>query len=134
MTEKKKTYRGATLSLVLASVAICALVCGCTTTGEISENTTLQSDTQRSSLGNGTAGGGFDLASVAAELGVTEEALEAALGSGADGGQMDFEAAAEELGVTVEELQTALRGPFGGQMSQDGQTPPNGTPPATPSR
>jgi len=147
LTEKKKTYRGAMFSLVLASVAICALACGCTTTssgtttdgvattitGEISESTAPQDDTQRSPPGNGTAGGGFDLASAAAELGVTEDALEAALGSGTDGRQMDLEAAAAELGVTVEELQAALGGPMGGEMPQGGQMPRDGTPPATPS-
>jgi len=147
LTEKKKTYRGATLALVVASLAICTLVCGCTTTtsstttdevatitaGEISESTAPQDDMQRSPPANGTAGGGFDLASAAAELGVTEDALEAALGGGTDGKQMDLEAAAEELGVTVEELQAALGGPTGGQMPRDGRTPPNGTPPATPS-
>jgi hypothetical protein len=136
LTERKKTCRGGILTLVLASVAICALVCGCTTaggattdevatitTGEISESTVPQDDTPQGPPGNRTAGGGFDLASAAEQLGVTEDALEAALG----GGRMDLEAAAEELGVTVEELQKALGGPTGGERL------PNGTPPATPS-
>jgi len=145
LTERKTSCRGAAFVLVLAAVAICAFICGCTATGgtmtdegatttagEISENPIPQNETQRGPPGNRTAGGGFDLASAAEKLGVTEDTLKAALGGGAEGERMDFEAAAEELGVTVEELQTALGGPMGGQMPQDGQAPPNGTPPAPP--
>ncbi len=51
-----------------------------------------------------------DMAAVAEQLGVTEEALQAALGDPSQG-QPDFEAAAEVLGVTVEALTEALGTP-----------------------
>jgi hypothetical protein len=139
--ETTKTCRHVVLALVMAGLAFCALACGCTTV----ENTTTdqssgvteisqapQGDMQRTPPENGTRGGP-DLASAAATLGVTEDALRDALGDGTGNGGMDLEGAASELGVTVEDLQNALGGPSGGQMPPDGQIPMNGTPPQAPS-
>jgi len=139
--ETTKTCRHVVLALVMAGLAFCALACGCTTV----ENTTPdpssgvteisqapQDDMQRTPPENGTRGGP-DLASAAATLGVTEDALRDALGDGTGNGGMDLEGAASELGVTVEDLQNALVGPSGGQMPPDGQAPMNGTPPQAPS-
>ncbi|MBW8011428.1 MAG: DUF1566 domain-containing protein [Chloroflexi bacterium] len=64
---------------------------------------------------NGGQGAGLnvDLATAAATLGVTEEALAAALGDPSQG-QPDIRAAAEILGVSQEALETALGIPVGG--------------------
>lgn len=56
---------------------------------------------------NRAGGQGFDLAAAAAELGVSEEALQAAMGQG-EGVRPDFAAVAQELGVSREALTTAL--------------------------
>ena len=64
-----------------------------------------------------------DLATAAAQLGVTEEALMAALGDPSQG-PLDFAAAAAALGVTEADLMAAL-GIAEGGMPPAGQPPTN---------
>jgi len=71
---------------------------------------------------------GPDLAAAAAQLGVTEEALQVALGDPSQG-PPDFAAAAEALGVAEADLLTALGVPANGQPPA-GQGPGGGQPPA----
>ncbi|MDY7077248.1 MAG: DUF1566 domain-containing protein [Chloroflexota bacterium] len=63
-----------------------------------------------------------DMAAAAAQLGVTEEALQAALGDPSQG-PPDFAAAAEALGVAEADLLTALGVPANGQPPTGGQPP-----------
>lgn len=58
--------------------------------------------------GPGQGAGRPDIASAAAQLGVTEDQLRAALGDPSQG-PPDFQSAAEALGVSMQELQQALR-------------------------
>ena len=76
----------------------------------------------------GPAGGQHpDLAVAAAELGLTEEALQAALGDPSQG-PPDFATAAQQLSVTEAELIVAL-GIAGGNMPPAGGQPGGGQPP-----
>jgi hypothetical protein len=77
-------------------------------------------------LGGGQHGQRPDLAAVAEELGVTEQALLEALGDPSDG-PPDLAAAAQALGVTEEDLQQALGPPQGGSPG-GGDQPPSGSP------
>ncbi len=84
------------------------------------------SGTQSTASGNQPPGGPGgqrpDLATAAAQLGVTEAALQAALGDPSQG-PPDFAAAAQTLGVTESDLMAALGASAGGQ-------PPAGGPPS----
>ena len=73
----------------------------------------------------------IDLATVAAQLGVTEEALQAALGDPSQG-PPDLAAAAQTLGVTESKLIDALGPPADGPQIDDLQTGDTENPLATP--
>ena len=77
----------------------------------------------------GPGGQGLDLAAAAAQLNVTEEALQAALGD-PNQGPPDFAAAAQALGVSEADLLAALGMPADGQPPTGGQRPGGGQPPA----
>ena len=139
--ENRMNPRSRTLAIVLGAAALAgAAGIGVAATGDSAASNASPS---MSRPGGPGGGGGFDLAALADELGVSEsrlqEALEAARpsGGGPGAGRSDLaETLAEELGLSVDEVEAALEatmpsgGPGGGPPGSDGMTPPgDGTTP-----
>jgi hypothetical protein len=124
---------------VFAGVAALATGAGVAVAGQGGETATSQAASQqRSGALGGGARGGMDLSTLADELGVTTDELEAAMdavrSSGVAPGDSLAAALAAELGLPVDDVTAALeslqpQGAAGGMRPPDGSLPPGAAPP-----